>query len=130
MTGKERRWLNPNKGLVKIVERHLDMIVSRFLYPHLSRVWNPYSWLLQKRFVLTETSVSPAGWPPKLGRAPAAITPSFLNKSSTNSGMGKRSRCTSAALHYGRPSDGGRPVEAVRSGAHVACWTVRAAVTC
>src|SRR5229473_3119869 len=63
MTGKERRWINPNKGLVKIVERHLDMIVSRFLYPHLSRVWNPYSWLLERRFVLTETSVSPAGWP-------------------------------------------------------------------
>ena len=66
MTGKERRWINPNKGLVKILERNLDMIVSRFLYPHLSRVWNPYSWLLERRFVLTETSVSPAGWPRKL----------------------------------------------------------------
>src|SRR6266850_4726589 len=66
MTGTERRWLNPNKGLVKILERHLDMIVSRFLYPHLSRVWTPYSWLLKRRFVLTETSVSPIGWPRKL----------------------------------------------------------------
>src|SRR6266478_403302 len=66
MTGKERRWINPNKGLLKILERNLDMIVSRFLYPHLSRVWTPYSWLLEKRFVLTETSVSPAGWPRKL----------------------------------------------------------------
>jgi len=66
MTGKERRWINPNKGLVKIVERNLDMIVSRFLYPHLSRVWTPYSWLLERRFVLTETSVSPVGWPRKL----------------------------------------------------------------
>jgi predicted MPP superfamily phosphohydrolase len=63
MTGTERRWINPNKGVVKLLERHLDMIVSRFLYPHLSRVWNPYSWLLERRFVLTETSVSPAGWP-------------------------------------------------------------------
>src|SRR6266536_87440 len=66
MTGKERRWINPNKGLLKILERNLDMVVSRFLYPHLSRVWNPYSWLLEKRFVLTETSVSPAGWPRRL----------------------------------------------------------------
>ena len=63
MTGKERRWINPNKGLLKILERNLDMIVSRFLYPHLSRVWTPYSWLLEKRFVLTETSVSPVSWP-------------------------------------------------------------------
>ena len=62
MTGKERRWINPNKGLLKILERNLDMIVSRFLYPHLSRVWTPYSWLLEKRFVLTETSVSPVSW--------------------------------------------------------------------
>src|SRR5437667_8738551 len=54
MTGKERRRINPNKGLVKILERNLDMLVSRFLYPHLSRVWNPYSWLLERRFVLTE----------------------------------------------------------------------------
>jgi hypothetical protein len=66
MTGKERRRINPNKGLVKILERNLDMIVSRFLYPHLSRVWTPYSWLLERRFVLTETSVSPAGWPRQL----------------------------------------------------------------
>ena len=63
MTGRERRWINPNKGLVKIIERNLDIIVSRFLYPHLSRVWNPYSWLLERRFVLTEASVSPEGWP-------------------------------------------------------------------
>ena len=63
MTGRERRWINPNKGLVKLVERNLDMIVSRFLYPHLSRVWNPYSWLLERRFVLAEATVSPGGWP-------------------------------------------------------------------
>jgi len=63
MTGRERRWINPNKGLVKVLERNLDMLVSRFLYPHLSRVWNPYSWLLQRRFVVSEASVSPVGWP-------------------------------------------------------------------
>ena len=63
MTGRKRRRINPNKGLVKILERNLDIIVSRFLYPHLNRVWNPYSWLLERRFVLTEASVSPSGWP-------------------------------------------------------------------
>ncbi len=26
MTGKERRWINPNKGLVKIVERNLGRV--------------------------------------------------------------------------------------------------------
>jgi uncharacterized protein len=36
------------------------------LYPHLSAIWNPYSWLLEKRFALTETSLSPQGWPAKL----------------------------------------------------------------
>jgi len=63
LTGRERRWINPNRGLVKLFERNLDMIVSRFLYPHLSRVWNPYSWLLERRFVVTGVSVSPRGWP-------------------------------------------------------------------
>ena len=41
MTGHERRRIDPTRGLVKILERQMDMIVSRFLYPHLSRVWNP-----------------------------------------------------------------------------------------
>ena len=63
VTGKERRWLNPNKGLVKIIERNLDILVSRFVFPHLSKLWNPYSWLLQRRFTLGETTLSPAGWP-------------------------------------------------------------------
>lgn len=66
MTGRERRRINPNRGMVKLFERYLDIVVSRFLYPHLSRVWNPYGWLLRRRFVLTEASVSPAGWPPGL----------------------------------------------------------------
>ncbi|MBI2365875.1 MAG: metallophosphoesterase [Deltaproteobacteria bacterium] len=63
VTGKERRWLNPNKGLVKVIERNLDILVSRFVYPHLSKLWNPYSWLLQRRLNLAETTLSPAGWP-------------------------------------------------------------------
>ncbi|HUK39763.1 MAG TPA: metallophosphoesterase [Candidatus Acidoferrales bacterium] len=63
MTGRERRWLNPNKGLLKIFERNADILVSSFLYPHMARFWNPYSWLLNRRFVLAETSVTPARWP-------------------------------------------------------------------
>jgi hypothetical protein len=63
MTGRERRWIHPNWGLIKVLERNIDILVSRFLYPHLSRVWNPYSWLLERRFTLAETRVSPVGWP-------------------------------------------------------------------
>jgi uncharacterized protein len=66
MTGKERRWINPNKGIFKLLERNADIVVSRFLYPHLSAIWNPYSWLLKKRFALAETSLSPQGWPAEL----------------------------------------------------------------
>ncbi len=63
MTGNERRWINPNKGLVKIVERYLDLTLSRFIYPHLSAVWNPYSWLLERRFCLAQPRISPPCWP-------------------------------------------------------------------
>lgn len=62
-TGGERRHIDPDRGLVKLLERNLDMLVSRFVYPRLSPIWNPYSWLLEKRFGLAEASVSPAGWP-------------------------------------------------------------------
>jgi predicted MPP superfamily phosphohydrolase len=71
MTGKERRWINPNKGWVKLFERNMDILVSRFLYPHLSKLWNPYSWLLEKRFCLAETTLAPAGWP--RGLAPLRV---------------------------------------------------------
>jgi predicted MPP superfamily phosphohydrolase len=63
MTGMERRWINPNKGVFKVLERNMDIAVSRFLYPYLSAVWNPYGWLLENRFALAETSLSPLGWP-------------------------------------------------------------------
>ena len=66
MTGRERRRLNPNKGLLKVLERRVDVLVSRFLYPHLLGLWHPYSWLLPRRFSLAEISVSPAGWPKAL----------------------------------------------------------------
>ena len=66
MTGKERRRINPNKGLIKLFERNVDRIVSRFFYPHLSAIWNPYSWLLEKRLTLAETTISPPAWPADL----------------------------------------------------------------
>src|SRR5215510_1669336 len=71
MTGTERRRINPNSGLIKLLERQMDMVVSRFLYPHLSRVWNPYSWLLRQRFLLGEATLAPARWPP--GLAPLRV---------------------------------------------------------
>jgi uncharacterized protein len=66
MSGKERRWINPNKGLFKLLERNTDRVISRFLYPHLSAIWNPYGWLLEKRFTLAQTSLSPRSWPAAL----------------------------------------------------------------
>lgn len=63
MTGRERRWLNPNRGPLKLFERNLDILVSRFLYPRLARLWNPYGWLLQRRFGLTDVALRPPGWP-------------------------------------------------------------------
>jgi hypothetical protein len=63
MTGRERRWLDPNRGFFKVLERRMDFLLSRFLYPHLLGVWNPYSWLLARRFSLAEISISPVGWP-------------------------------------------------------------------
>jgi predicted MPP superfamily phosphohydrolase len=63
ITGKERRHINPNRGLVKLVERYIDIAVSRFIYPHLTRFWNPYRWLLEQRFRLAEARVVPPGWP-------------------------------------------------------------------
>jgi predicted MPP superfamily phosphohydrolase len=68
MTGRERRWLNPDHGPLKLLERNLDIVVSRFLYPRLSRVWNPYGWLLERRFGLTGVQVAPVGWPAGAGR--------------------------------------------------------------
>jgi uncharacterized protein len=63
MTGRERRRINPNRGVIKITERYTDMFFSRFIYPLLGNLWNPYCWVLEQRFSLAETTVSPLGWP-------------------------------------------------------------------
>jgi hypothetical protein len=70
-TGQERRWLDPNKGLLKMFERDVDRVVSRYVYPHLLGLWNPYSWILSKRFSLAEVSVTPPLWP--TGLAPLNV---------------------------------------------------------
>jgi uncharacterized protein len=63
MTGRKRRRLDPTKGVWKALERRVDLLVSRFVYPHLLRLWNPYSGLLARRFCVAEISVSPSRWP-------------------------------------------------------------------
>jgi hypothetical protein len=51
-----------------ILERQIDWLVSRFVFPHLLGLWHPYTWLLPRRFSLAEIALSPAGWPPHIGR--------------------------------------------------------------
>jgi len=63
LTGRERRRIDPDRGPLKMLERHLDIVVSRFLYPRLAHVWKPYSRLLERRFGVAEIAVSPARWP-------------------------------------------------------------------
>jgi hypothetical protein len=52
-------------------ERDVDFVVSRYVYPHLLGLWNPYSWILLKRFSLAEVSVTPPLWP--TGLAPLNV---------------------------------------------------------
>ena len=66
VTGKERRWLNPNKGIFKLLERGLDEVASRFIYPHILGLWHPYSWLLPRKFGLAEARLRPPLWPTDL----------------------------------------------------------------
>ncbi len=68
MTGKRRRWLNPTRGLLKLSERAIDRVASRYVYPHVMGIWSPYSWLLPRRFSLAETTLSPPRWPKNLRR--------------------------------------------------------------
>ena len=63
MTGQERRRINPNRGLIKLCDRYADIFLSRFVYPFLAPLWNPYSWLLERRFAVAETKLSPPCWP-------------------------------------------------------------------
>ena len=66
MSGNEHRWLDPMKGYFKLFERKIDRIASHYILPHILGIWNPYSWLLMRRFSLAETTISPTRWPQNL----------------------------------------------------------------
>lgn len=71
MTGTERRHIDPNRGVIKLGERYLDIAVSRFVFPLVGHFWSPYCWILKKRFTLTTATLSPVGWP--AGLAPLRV---------------------------------------------------------
>lgn len=71
VTGSERRRINPDSGLIKLAERYADLAVSRFIYPLLGPIWSPYCWILERRFRLAETTLSPPHWP--RGLAPLRV---------------------------------------------------------
>jgi len=62
-TGRERRRLDPERGLFKRMERVLDRFTARYVLPHLLGVWHPYCWLLPRRFSLAVATVTPPLWP-------------------------------------------------------------------
>lgn len=62
-TGRERRRLDPERGLLKRAERILDRVSARYVYPHLLGVWHPYCWLLPRRFSVAVATVTPPRWP-------------------------------------------------------------------
>jgi len=63
MTGQEQRWLNPSHGLLKLLERSVDRVASRYVFPHLLGIWSPYSRQLPRRLVISEATLSPPRWP-------------------------------------------------------------------
>src|SRR6266404_4879038 len=66
MTGKERRRMNPNHGLIKLAELYVDLFISRFVFPLMGHIWSPYCWVLERRFCLAEAELAPMGWPKEL----------------------------------------------------------------
>jgi hypothetical protein len=66
MTGKERRRMNPNHGLIKLAELYVDVFISRFIFPLFGHIWSPYCWVLERCFGLAEARLAPTGWPKQL----------------------------------------------------------------
>src|SRR5215813_7513738 len=62
-TGRERRWLDPERGLLRRAERIIDRFAARYVLPHLLGVWHPYCWLLPRRFSLAVATVAVPLWP-------------------------------------------------------------------
>ncbi len=61
--GRERRWLDPEHGGFKRVERALDRFTARWIYPHLFGLWHPYCWLLPRRVAVATGTIAPRRWP-------------------------------------------------------------------
>jgi predicted MPP superfamily phosphohydrolase len=62
-TGRERRWLDPEYGLLKRIERVVDRFTARHVFPHLLGIWHPYCWQLPRRFTLAVATIAPPLWP-------------------------------------------------------------------
>ena len=62
-TGRERRWFDPEHGSFKRFERSVDRFTARYVFPHLLGLWQPYCWLLPRRFAVTVGTVAPPRWP-------------------------------------------------------------------
>ena len=62
-TGRERRLLDPKRGLLKRAERIIDRFAARHVLPHLLGVWHPYCWQLPRRFSLAAATVTAPLWP-------------------------------------------------------------------
>jgi uncharacterized protein len=63
MTGRERRWLDAQHGLIKQSERLIDRVLARHVYPHLFGLWHPYCWQLPRRLEVATATLAPPRWP-------------------------------------------------------------------
>jgi hypothetical protein len=62
-TGRERRWVYPEHGVFKLMERGLYRFTARYVFPRLLGIWHPYCWLLPRRFALAVATLTPPRWP-------------------------------------------------------------------
>ena len=62
-TGRERRWLDAERGAVKRAERALDRFTAQWVYPYLFALWHPYCWLLPRRVAVATGTIVPPRWP-------------------------------------------------------------------
>jgi predicted MPP superfamily phosphohydrolase len=63
MSPARHRWVFPNHGVIKRLERSADRIASKHVFPRIFGLWHPYSWLLPRRFVVTDGTLAPRRWP-------------------------------------------------------------------
>ncbi len=63
MTGRERRWLDAQRGIIKRSERFIDRVIARYVYPHLFGLWHPYCWQLPRRLEVATARLVPPRWP-------------------------------------------------------------------